>query len=65
MIFPSLRCPAARARPQGPLRPPAGLKFLRVLVRWRQDQPTASPKIEKLDVSGPRTERAADPTAEA
>jgi hypothetical protein len=64
MIFPNLRCPVARARPQGSLRPRAQLKLLRVLSRWRHDQPTATPEIVNLDAYRPRAGRPTDPEVE-
>jgi hypothetical protein len=64
MIFPNLRCPVARARPQVFLRPPAQLKLLRVLSWWRHDQPTATPEVVNLDAYGARAGRSTDPVVE-
>jgi hypothetical protein len=54
MIFPSLRCPVARARPKCRLKQPRWLKVLRVTsTRRRRDQSSVIPKVEKLNVSNP------------
>ena len=65
MIFPSLRCPVARTRPKCRLKQPTWLKVLRVTsTRRRRDQSSVIPKVEKLNVSNPRTGRATNAAAE-
>ena len=53
MVFPSLRCPVARTRPEGRLRQPPWLKVMRVAWRRRRNQSSATPKVEKLDIAVP------------
>jgi len=65
VIFPNLRCPGARPGPQSSLRLPTLLKLLRVLSRWRHDQPKPPPEIGNLDVFGTRTGCNTDPVMEA
>lgn len=65
MIFPSLHCPVARPGPKVSLRRPALRKLLRVSWGGRHHQCAAAPVINKLDLCGPRSGRAADPGAEA
>lgn len=65
MIFPSLRCPVARAGPKGfIIRPPLRM-ILRVSWGWRRHQSAAAPEIKNLNLYGPRTGRATDPVVEA